>query len=385
MLYCFDSRLPFDYSKLEMELSKTNGNGILYDNKLKKFIDFDDNEVNINGKLIFPRTGAIQIYEMNDKIVNQGGILIVTNKQIDMIEDWPKYYLTDRKMQILTGAELIDSNVISKLENIYGKELFLKTKSKNFSSVIPIELLKDKECAFYKALSYHLDEDFIVSERVDITEDQYGMREYRCFIVNNQVYNISRLTVDVLHKIDNKVLEKAEEVVNSLKNKISGYYVLDLFEYQSNGCSYIDVLELNPIHSSGLYLYNSAMEKSYDMLHEDVRNVSREFSEKVDECSIDGYVINNRDSLYDIRNSFAGDLRSICLTGDRGLLFSTRTNLSVSEFARHTKMYEFEHMKPITDEELFMSEDDFVFSLISEGVEQDMVDKLQKTLKLNKI
>lgn len=138
MLYCFDKKLPFDYSKLEMEISKLNGNGILYDNELKVFTDFKGNKIDITGKLIFPRTGVIQIYKMNDDIINQGGIPIVTNEQINMIEDWPKYYNTDRKMKILKGRDLINSNVISELESVYGKEVFLKTKSKNFNSVISI-------------------------------------------------------------------------------------------------------------------------------------------------------------------------------------------------------------------------------------------------------
>ncbi|MDD6224529.1 MAG: ATP-grasp domain-containing protein [bacterium] len=376
MLYCFDSRLPFDYSKLEMELSKLNGNGILYDNELKKITDFMGNKIDITGKLIFPRTGATQIYEMNTEIIKYGGIPVVTNEQIDMIEEWPKYYDTDRKMKILKGRELIDLNVILELESIYGKEIFLKTKSKNFNSVISIELLRDTECAFYKALSYHLDEEFIVSEKVDIIEDEYGKKEYRCFIVDNQVYNISRFTVDVLHRIDNRVLEKAQEIVKLLKDKISEYYVLDLFEYKNANSITTDVLELNPIHSSGLYLYNSAMEKSDDILHSNLRKVSREFMNKVNECSIDGYMINNRNSLYHVPHSFAGDLRSICLIGDISLKFTHYTSLSVTDFARHKPINDFSSMTPITD-------DDMLSGLVSEGFSQDKMDSFQKLLKFN--
>ena len=47
MLYCFDKNLPWDYSKREMAISKMNQNGILYDNKLKIFTDFDGNIIDI--------------------------------------------------------------------------------------------------------------------------------------------------------------------------------------------------------------------------------------------------------------------------------------------------------------------------------------------------
>ena len=383
MLYCFDHMLPFDYSKFEMELSQINNNGILYNQQLKKFTDFEGNEINISGELIFPRTGATQIYEMNDDIIAKNGIPIISNNEIDMIEKWPMYCETERKIRILKGKDLVDPSILIELENAYGSEVFIKTKKKNFSNIIPLRLLQDSDCAFYKAMCHHLDEDFIISEKIDIKEDEYGKKEYRCFIIDNQVYNISRFTVNVLHKIDRNVLEKAETIVKSLKGKLPGHYVLDLFEYQKGDLSYIDVAEINPIHASGLYLYNSAMEKSCDLLHSNLENVSSEFSGKIDECSIYGTVINDRDSLYEVRNSFAGDFRSICLTGDIGLIFSDYTP-SVKIFARHAEIYNFNNMKPISDEEFFMSDEDFFEDCKSEGLPEDAIEQLQKLLKLNR-
>ena len=380
MLYCFDKKLPFDYSKLEMELSKINGNGILYDGELKAFTDFSGNEFDIKGKVIFPRTGVVQIYEMNDEIIKQGGLPIISNEQVDIIEDWPKYCVTDRKLKVLSGNDLINPEIISELESIYGNEIFIKTKNKNFNSVIPIKLLRDTECSFYKALTYHLEEDFIVSERVDIEEDEYGKKEYRCFVVNNQVYNISRFTVDVFHKIDDKVLEKAEEIVRSLTGKFPNCYVLDLFEYKIDNVSYVDVLEINPIHSSGLYLYNSAMEKSENLLHSELKKVSHEFLGRIDRCSLEGEFINNRDSLYNISGSFAGDLRSICLTGSIGLVFSTYTNLTVDDFARHNEVYDFEEMKPLCDEDFLMSDEE----IFEDCIPDDDVNQGLKLIKQDK-
>ena len=98
MLYCFDSRLPWEYSKKEMAISKMNNNGILYDNKLKKFMDFDGNIVDIKNKLIFPRTGINHIYNMNNEIVHQGGIPVVSNEQVKVVENWPNYYADKRKV-----------------------------------------------------------------------------------------------------------------------------------------------------------------------------------------------------------------------------------------------------------------------------------------------
>ena len=86
MLYCFDKNLPWDYSKREMAISKMNQNGILYDNKLKIFTDFDGNIIDIKSKLIFPRTGETQIHDMNDEIIKQGGIPIMSNNDVEIVK-----------------------------------------------------------------------------------------------------------------------------------------------------------------------------------------------------------------------------------------------------------------------------------------------------------
>lgn len=353
MLYCFDKKIESEYSKREMALSKINQNGILYDSDLRIFTDFSGNKIDITNKEIFPRTGVCQIYEMNDEIVKQGGIPIISSSQIDVLTSWPMYYHTTRKIQILKGRDLINLDVITQLEDEYGKEIFMKTKEKNFNGVIKIDLLKDCQCIFYKALSYHLDEDFMISEKIDITEDEYGLKEYRCFVVDNRIYNISRFTTSVLHGIEEAVLQKAEEVLNRMKKTFPTCYVMDLLEYQKDGKSYIDVVEFNPIHSSGLYLYNSVMEKSADLLHINKRNISKEFIDKVDECTVEGKVINDRENLYDIPNSFSNDLRSIYLTGDRGVIFAYDVQLTPEDFSKHEELISPEDCTPISDEELY--------------------------------
>ncbi len=323
MLYCFDNTLNFDYSKKEMAIAKKNKNGILYDSNLKTFIDYDGNKVDISGKLLFPRTGSNQIYDMNDEIIKNGGEIIVTNEEVDIIKSWPKYVKTHRKVEILKGRDLIDPDIISKIENNYGNEIFLKTKEKNFHDVISIDLLKEPKCAFYRTLLHHLDDEFIISEKVNIIRDTYGAREYRCFVVDNQLMNISRFTIDILHSIEPDILNNVESIIKSLNNNFPKYYCFDVFEYEKDGERRIDVVEFNPIHASGLYLYNSVMTKSDDLTHENKKRISTEFIDTIDECTLDGEIILSDGNNYHIDGSFAHDLRSICVTGDLGLQFST--------------------------------------------------------------
>lgn len=379
-IYCFDTRLPWDYSKQEMEISKMNGIGIQYDSTLKKFIDFEGNAVDIKDKLIFPRTGVAQLCDMNNEIINQGGIPIVSNEQIEQIESWPNYYFDERKSKIIKGHDLIDINTIKKIKDLYGEEIFIKTKSKNFSGIIPIKLLLDEKCAFHKTLLYHLEDDFIISKKVDILEDEYGKKEYRCFVIDNKIYNISRFTTSVLHTINFKILDQAQKIIERLKDVFPSCYVLDLFEYQLDGKNYIDVVEFNPINSSGLYLYNSCMKKSDDLLHSNIKEIAYEFINKIGECTTEGKVFNDRSNLYDIPNSFSSHLRSICLIGRKGTIFSEYINFSENDFARHDPIYDFSSATELEEETLIEpDESDLLTDLPSE-----LTEKIKKLLRENK-
>lgn len=369
MIYCFDKRLPFDYSKSEMALAKKAGNGILYDGELGIFTDFSGNKVDISEKNLFPRTGVTQIYEMNESILKHGGKPIISNEEINKIVNWPKYYKTKRKMKIYLGSDLINPEVINEIEKEFGQEFFIKTAEKNFSGIVPISLLKDKECVFYKALQYHLEDSFIISEPINILNDQYGVKEYRCFVINNEPYNISRFTTKVFHQIDIVVLERLKEIIASMEGIFSGNYVVDLMEYESNQEKYIDVVEFNPIHGSGLFLYNSVLEKSEDILHtKNIRNISKEFITQIDNCKMEGQVINAHGNLYDIRDGFSSDLRSIYLTGERGVIFAEDWELTVECLTKNATQVEWEEIE--SDEKLLnqYSEEDRFQELINLGL-----------------
>ena len=210
-------------------------------------------------------------------------------------------------------------------------------------------MLLDRECAFYKALLYHLDDDFIISKKVNILEDEYGKKEYRCFVINNEVYNISRCTTSILHRIDSDILNEALRVIESLKGVFPGYYVVDLMEYELDKKRYIDVGEFNTISSSGLYLYNSCLKKSSDLLHQDINKIAEEFADNIDKCSTIGKVFNNGSNLYNMKDGFANHLRSICLIGTPEMGNISDFDICNRDFARKTPIIDFSKMISLDD------------------------------------
>lgn len=323
MIFCFDTRVNFEYTDAEMALAKKKGIGILYDAENDTFLDFESNVMNINGVYVFPRTGSAQIYEINDSIIRHGGIPVLSNEEVDIVNSWPNYVQTKRNIKVYNGSELCDDEVISKIEEQFGTRFFFKTKKKDFKDIIDISLFKNKECAFFKALSEHKDDEFFISDEVEVASDNLGIEEYRVFVEEGRVMNISRMTTDVFHRISPDVVEYALTMVDALRDKFPSYYSFDVFRTKKNGNTLLDVVEFNPIHAAGIYLYNSIIDESSDLEHINERGIAREFMGTIGACTYDGSVINNRENTYKIPDSFSSDLKSFAIEGKLGLEFTT--------------------------------------------------------------
>lgn len=349
MLYCYDERIPLDSFEREIQLAIKKNKAIFY-NEEKGFVDDSGNKVSIVGKVIMPRTFVSTVGQINEVIISNGGLLALSEKDDEKVLNWPKYYQPKRKAYSLKGKDLINDDGVRRLREEFGDKIFIKTKEKNFNRVIELRLLEDKECNFYKALLCSLDTDFIVSGAVSLIEDEYGVREYRCFVIDGEVANISRYTEEVLHTIDQEVLDKARELVDRLKGTMPSCYVMDLFEYDHNGKKEIDVVEFNPFHSSGIYLYNSAIEKSNDLLHRDKNDVSYEYSDRASQCLEEGLMIKERNPLYKIYGTFANKLLSICVSGkESGGLF-TDVKITDVDYASHKPILDFGISSLVTSE-----------------------------------
>lgn len=135
--------------------------------------------------------------------------------------------------------------------------------------------------------------------------------------------NISRMTTDVFHRISPDVVEYALTMVDALRDKFPSYYSFDVFRTKKNGNTLLDVVEFNPIHAAGIYLYNSIIDESSDLEHINERGIAREFMGTIGACTYDGSVINNRENTYKIPDSFSSDLKSFAIEGKLGLKFTT--------------------------------------------------------------
>ena len=103
---------------------------------------------------------------------------------------------------------------------------------------------------------------------------QLGTREIRHIILNNQVVNSSRALHSLKHTVPKSHKNIAIHMVDHIRRLgvFPANYALDLGEFiDSNGNSYIDIVELNPISCSICYVNNSIYHRRGHITEEQYR------------------------------------------------------------------------------------------------------------------
>lgn len=308
MLYCFNySNISIPRVQREIDRAKKDNSFLYYDSDKDIFLDKDDIEVSVSGLSIIPVSGVLQLPKLVNALTKNGALIPNSLEDIHDVEDWYYFIETNRSITPFTGKMLDDDDFLTYIIDYYygHDQLFLKTKKKDFNGIIKIEDLINPKSDLRKAFSYHLDDEFFLSEKVNIDSDELGNIEYRGFILNNQIMNISRISDCTYHQIPQDVIDYFYEVMETLPNDFPYSYVLDIFSYDSQ----YDILEFNPIEASGKYLYNSIFYFSNDLTHQDIENVPIE----KDRSELTYEVVEHKEpsTIVDHNNTFAKDYSDI--------------------------------------------------------------------------
>lgn len=308
MFYCFDFfKTNLNSINQDIERSKRDGTFLYYNRVKQKVLDKNKKEVDINGMHILPITGVLQLSKMIE-FLNKNGAIIPNNlKDIEMILSWYKYIETNRIIIPFTGRMLEDKSFLTYLIESFDKEeeIFFKTKEKDFHCFIRLEDLINKKSNLRKTISYHLDDEFFVSAKMEIDSDKIGNLEYRSFVYDEKIMNISRNTNMTFHTIPHTVVDFVNETIHNLPDCFPTTFVLDTCISKDS----IDILELNPLEASGRYLYNSFFDFSNDLTHSDIENVPIE--KRNHNLSYDSTDNLTPSIATKIRHSFAQDYQHI--------------------------------------------------------------------------
>ena len=276
MLYCFNAKHFRDNERTnkEIEYAISKKVFIYYDEEEQVFKDEFDKIVDVGNKEVFPVSFIFQLPALIDALTKNGAIIPNTIDQIHMVEEWYNHIVTQRNMISFTGDMASDQEFLNFVYEVFGgnPEVFLKTTKKDFNGIIDLSELYDEESDLRKAIKLHENEEFILSEKVQVNEDEIGQQEYRIFIYQGRIMNISRITDYTYHRIPQDLIEYVEELLTRIPNYFPKSFVLDIFSY----AHMYDVLECNPIEASGRYLYNSVFTMSEDLTHSNIELIPEE-------------------------------------------------------------------------------------------------------------
>lgn len=274
MMICYNQeppkKHPYASSREEYDYSLLQKNACYFNFNDHKFYNNLNQEINIEKQRILVRGGISTIKPIIQEIIKKGGIPVNTEEDIERIKLWCKEIKPHRKTLIVKGKDLLENSMVKerivKLAN--NGEFFLKTKEKDFSGIVKIEELFDEFYGLIPALKLHLEDDFIVSEKVSILTDRYGNLEYRCFVIDGKIQNISRTLCLTYHKIPNTVVEAAQNLLEKIM-KVEDFpntFSLDIMYCNHIGTDiYLyDILELNPLEATGSYLYNDIYDNDFN-------------------------------------------------------------------------------------------------------------------------
>ena len=379
MYYCYSiKRGLFDS---EMEYAKETDVYLFYDEKTDLFYDKDNNLIDIKGKKIFPRTGALEAQKLVEAVIKHEGVSLVGIDDYEKTLNWPHYLTTERTKIVLTGEKILSNP--KRIVELFGKDrVFFKTKNKNYSQIISVEQFFEKEKPFIKALEEHKQDDFIISDVVEIAEDSKGLLEYRAFIVNGNIYNISRVHDYLLEPIPEIIMTKLQGVINNLsQTDFPKSYVVDLYIGKNKcGKSIVDVLECNPIVASGTYLYNTVFKRSDDLLHQCPSKCIPEERIKFGPIEEYGYDIKNKSTpsiCYKLPGGFAADLMSFAMFGtksSKGQIIHFETSREINPINLELNSIKFVE----SDSPSLESESKYSYSSVDELIKKLNKDYLKK-------
>lgn len=265
------------------DAAEKNNMAIVFDRTTKKFYQ-NGEEFDIKNKVLFPRSHIAYEEELVTSILEQGGIPITTMEDHDKIIYWPNFIKpAHRNIVVTTYKEFMENS-----ENYRAmfQRVFLKTAEKSrirhILQVFGTVKIEGQEFFFTKPPLFGLKgEDTIflseAFESIPDPENEVNSKEYRVFVVNNDLLSISRSYVDYETEVPEGVIAFAQLQIKKISEikEFPSSYVLDIGEVLMNGKTVIDIIELNPICSSGLEVSHRLVEEILKR-----RNKPKQFTKK---------------------------------------------------------------------------------------------------------
>ncbi len=226
--------------------------------------DQEERSISLNRKPVLLRATCDTMAPAVNFLKGCGAELLETLDDIQKIENWDNFLLARRRIFSIRVEEIFETSFSSNVENFLSAtpRVFIKSRKKGFCVRLPSSrLLKaDTEILdFFKSHCADESYELILSEELGIKADSLGLKETRHFVFNGAIANSSRALHSIKHAVPRTLLEKATSLVKFFlaQDGFPKNYVIDVAEFQKDGESFLDIIELNPVTSSLCYVNNS--------------------------------------------------------------------------------------------------------------------------------
>ena len=275
MIYCFDKEdlgidAPYNVFVIQEKYARQISRVCVLNSKVGELTDITGGRISdLRGEQVFLRASYDRMLYDIEILESLGARMLETKSDIESIENWPALGLTKRRIVRTTLDNLSDCISI-----FLGKEtLFVKTMHKGTNMVVKRESLENHDSNEYRLLEEacpKYGEELLVSEKAEMKSDSMGKRESRHFFLGGELISSSRYVYGIRHKVPTSHIHKAKEIAQVMKNiSFPKNFVLDVGDFiDSEGNSYTDIVEFNPLTCSECYVGNSIFSKRIEVIDE---------------------------------------------------------------------------------------------------------------------
>ncbi len=271
--YCFvssdlDGIDETDPLYIQARYAKALGRFLLLRFDSQKVLDKDNNEKDVNNLSVFVRTTCLLRKKACAFLSCRGAVLTENDAAVLAIQNWDKLNITKREIIPLSVGEACDINFRKDLIRSFDRPefLFLKTREKGFSLKVSTEQFLNEDGAFVNLMRSKCpddDQQLLVSPWITIKKDSLGPLEIRCFVIDGEILNVSRIVHSVRHAVPRSMQEAAHGIVKQIISvkTFPTSFVLDLGMFCMHGSYEPDIIEINPVSVSMCYVNNSIFDE----------------------------------------------------------------------------------------------------------------------------
>lgn len=240
---------------------------IVFNRTTKKFYK-NDKEFDVTGKKIFPRAFLPYINELLEHLENAKADSIQTRGNFQTTTHWPLLLQPKHRPVIETTYQEFKDN--HEKYQVMLKNTFFKTAEKSSNRMVlkwygnltfgSMKLFATKPPIFDVSADDKIFLSEVYEPIIDKENDDHR-KEYRAFVVDGELLSISRSYIDYPTETPQKVVDFANEVIEmtNARKEFPKSYVVDLAEMIVDGKEVVDIIEFNPLCSSGLEVNNDLL------------------------------------------------------------------------------------------------------------------------------